>query len=86
MKMTASAAKKFIDEILDSADSDTNDSPSESVFVDAGDDPATFDVFHEAYRYFSSLLLLLYCPSTFPSKTWWGSGNEYLGLSTELVR
>ena len=59
MKITASAAEEFIDELLDSRDSDTSDSPSESVFVDAGDDPAPFDVFHEAYRYYSSLLLLL---------------------------
>ena len=44
MKITASAAEEFIDELPDSGDSNTSASPSESEFEDAGDDPATFAV------------------------------------------
>ena len=44
MKITASAAEKFIDKLPDSGDSNTSASPSESEFEDAGDDPATFAV------------------------------------------
>ena len=45
MKITASAAEEFIDELPDSGDSNTSASPSESEFKDAGDDPATIAVF-----------------------------------------
>ena len=44
MKITASAAEEFIDELPDSGDSNTSASPSESEFEDAGDDPAIFAV------------------------------------------
>ena len=45
MKITASAAEEFIDELQDSGDSNTSRSPSNSEFEDAGDDLATFAVF-----------------------------------------
>ena len=45
MKITASAAEESIDEPQDSGDSNTNASPSESEFEDAGYAPATFTVF-----------------------------------------
>ena len=44
MKIIASTAEEFIDELLDSGDSNTSASPSESQFEVAGDDPATFAV------------------------------------------
>ena len=44
MKIAASAAEEFIDELPDSEDSNTSASPLESEFEDAGDDPATFAV------------------------------------------
>ena len=46
MKITASAAEEFIDELSwsDIRDSNTSASPSENELEDAGDDPATFAV------------------------------------------
>ena len=44
MKISASVAEEFIDELPDSGDSNSSASPSESEFEDASDDPATFAV------------------------------------------
>ena len=44
MRIIASAAQEFIDELRDSIDSNTSSSPLESEFEDASDDQATFAV------------------------------------------
>ena len=57
MKLTASTAREFIDELPDGGYSNTSVSASEYEFEDAGDDPATFSLLLTGSKISSELQL-----------------------------